>query len=77
MMLCWTLDKVVYHIKIILYDRYDLALHMCVFLSEHECVSNEIHTWMEMLDETGEMTGESNFGSEQVNATFPTDCIIL
>ena len=26
-----------------------------------------------MLDETGEMTGESNFWSEEVNATFPTD----
>ena len=35
---------------------------------------NDIHTWMEMLDETGEMTGESNFWSEEVNATFPTDC---
>ena len=29
---------------------------------------------MGMLDETGEMTGESNFWSEEVNATFPTDC---
>ena len=26
-----------------------------------------------MLDETGEMTGESNFWSEQADATFPTD----
>ena len=74
-MLCWTLDKIVYHMKIILYDRYDLALHMCVFCLDMNMFRNDIHTWMGMLDETGEMTGESNFWSEEVNATFPTDCI--
>ena len=40
---------------------------------------NDVHTWswMEMLDETGKMTGESNFGSEEVNAVLCCMYIIV